>query len=195
VPAAFHGQGLPERGVYVVESTTFDRDGTWEAHIALAGRTTTVPFLVNAKAQVPAPGGGAPKAPSPTPADPLGVDPICTRQPPCPLHSVSLDKLIGAGKPVAVMFATPARCQSRFCGPVLDLLLAQQASYQSRINMVHVEIFKNATDITPVPTIAAWSLESEPWLFGIDGNGVVKGRIDGAFDAPEVKALLDSLVA
>ena len=31
--------------------------------------------------------------------------------------------MIGSGKPVAVMFATPARCQSLYCGPVLDELL------------------------------------------------------------------------
>ena len=47
-------------------------------------------------------------------------DPLCTQDPQCPLHSVSLDQVLGSGKPVAVMFATPARCQTQYCGPVLD---------------------------------------------------------------------------
>ena len=46
-----------------------------------------------------------------------------------------------------------------------------------------------------VPTVEAWHLPSEPWLFGISGDGTVQSRIDGAFGGTEMKALLDSLVA
>ena len=60
---------------------------------------------------------------SPTTTDTLGVDPICTRDPMCPLHTQSLSTVIGAGKPVAALFATPARCQSPYCAPVLDEFL------------------------------------------------------------------------
>ena len=69
------------------------------------------------------PGMAAPGAASPTTADTLGVDPICTRDPMCPLHTQSLSTVIGAGKPVAALFATPARCQSAYCAPVLDEFL------------------------------------------------------------------------
>jgi hypothetical protein len=45
-----------------------------------------------------------------------------------------------------------------------------------------------------VPTLDAWHIESEPWLFGVDGAGTIQSRIDGAFGGTEMKALLDALV-
>ena len=42
---------------------------------------------------------------------------------PALLALVSLAEVIGAGTPVAAMFATPALCASQYCGPVLDELL------------------------------------------------------------------------
>ena len=87
-------------------------------------------------------GASAPTDASPTPTNTLGVDPICTRDPMCPLHTASLDTVIGKGKPVAVLFATPARCQSQYCGPVLDSLLPLVGDYQDRVDIVHVDIYK-----------------------------------------------------
>ena len=45
-----------------------------------------------------------------------------------------------------------------------------------------------------MPTLDAWHIESEPWLFGVDGAGTIQSRIDGAFGGTEMKALLDALV-
>jgi len=195
VAAAFHGDGLEGRGVYSTTGT-FDKAGNWEAHITLNGKAISpLAFAVGATPTMPAPGQAAPRAPSPTTADALGVNPICTRQPACPLHTVSLDRVIGAGKPVAVIFATPARCQSKFCGPTLEIVLNSMPAYGDRIQFVHVEIFKDLQSDEKVPTLGPWRLESEPWLFTIDAAGTVKGRLDGAFDTTEVKAALDALVA
>jgi hypothetical protein len=58
---------------------------------------------------------------------------------------VSLASLIGAGKPVAALFATPARCSSQYCGPVLDEMLHIMAPYQDRITFVHTEIYQAVT--------------------------------------------------
>ncbi len=45
-----------------------------------------------------------------------------------------------------------------------------------------------------MPTLDAWHIESEPWLFGVDATGTIQSRIDGAFGGTEMKALLDALV-
>ena len=125
----------------------------------------------------------------------MGVDPICTRSPVCSLHTKSLKTLIGQGRPVAVMFATPARCQTRYCGPVLDAMLPMVEKYSDRIDFVHVEIYRNNETTDVVPAVSAWGLGGEPWLFGIDSGGLVTARLDGAFDASEIRALLDGLTA
>jgi hypothetical protein len=186
--------GLPKgRGVYVSEPV-LDTAGEWQVE-ARAGRQK-IPFTiaVNQQAAVVLPGAAAPRAASPTTTDTLAVDPICTRDPMCPLHTQSLSTVIGAGKPVAALFATPARCQSMYCAPVLDEFLDVIKPYGDAIVPVHIEIYQKATGTALVPTLAAWGLESEPWLFGIDANGVVQSRVDGAFGGTEMKSVLDGLV-
>lgn len=195
VSAPFHGVGLPnDKGVYVT-SARFDRPGTWEATIETGGTQGKTAFQVVATSLIPAPGMAAPRAASPTKSETLGVDPICTRDPECPLHEVSLAKVIGAGKPVAVMFATPARCTSLVCGPVLDELLGLVGRYQGKIEFIHVEIYRNNASNELLPTLEAWNLETEPWLFGINGAGTIMASLEGAFDTAEISRLLDSLVA
>ncbi len=191
---AFDRAGLPKgRGVYVARPT-FDSAGVWQVEARAQGQK--VPFTIQV-ADAPTavvPGQAAPRDPSPTATDTLGVDPICTRDPECPLHTQSLSTVIGAGKPVAALFATPARCQSQYCAPVLDEFLKTVKSYGDQIVPVHIEIYKKATGAALVPTVEAWHLPSEPWLFGISPDGTVQSRIDGAFGGNEMKALLDALV-
>lgn len=69
--------------------------------------------------------------PTPTIADARGTNPICTRQPQCPFHNVSLDAALKERRPLVVLFATPARCQTDTCGPVLDVLLEERAAIES----------------------------------------------------------------
>ncbi|MGZ8764899.1 MAG: hypothetical protein ACXW2C_04290, partial [Acidimicrobiia bacterium] len=177
VDAELHTEGLPnKRGVYVID-TPLPGSGFWESKLTIAGSELLVPFEVTATPLVVTPGAAAPRAASPTTVDPLGTNPICTQDPPCPLHTVSLDRAIGSGKPVAVMFATPARCQTQYCGPVLTELLGVMSPYQDRVQMVHVEIYRDQTSDAIVPTVEAWALPGEPWLFGIDGAGAVVGRL------------------
>lgn len=195
IPTELLKEGLPKgRGIYVAEAV-FPTAGVWTAQAVLPKQA--VPFAVQVKptAEAPVVGAAAPTAPSPTPVDTLGVDPICTRSPKCPLHDVSLSEVIGR-QPVAVMFATPALCQSQYCGPVLDELLDVMAPYQQKgVAMVHVEIYASTRGATVAPTVEAWGLPSEPWLYTVDASGVIRDRLDGAFATDEVTGALDRLVA
>jgi hypothetical protein len=191
---AYDRAGLPKgRGVYVAYPT-FDAPGTWKVEARAKGRKIPFSIAVNPQPVTLVPGAAAPKAPSPTPTDTLGVKPICTRQPMCPLHTQSLATVIGAGKPVAALFATPARCQSQYCAPVLDEFLKLAGDYGDQIVPVHIEIYQATTGTALVPTLDAWHIQSEPWLFGVDAAGTIQSRIDGAFGGAEMKALLDALV-
>jgi hypothetical protein len=195
VDTTLHEDGLPaRRGVYVAD-VVFDRDGVWQGVCERDGEQLPFAIQVKAKADAPTVGAAAPTAPSPTPANPLDVDPICTRNPMCPLHDRSLDTVIGKGRPVAVLFATPARCTSRYCGPVLDSLLPLVDSYRDRVDIVHVDIYKDLRTNETSPTVTAWALPSEPWLFGVDAAGVVTSRLDGAFGQDEMRTVLESLAA
>jgi hypothetical protein len=195
LPTTLYKSGLPRgRGIYVTEAT-FPEAGVWKAVVLISGKQVPFSVQVNDQAVAPVVGAVAPRAASPTLTNPLGVKPICTRQPQCPLHTVSLADVIGSGKLVAAMFATPARCSSMYCGPVLDEMLGVMARYQDRVTFVHVEIWKGLRGADHSPTVDAWGIETEPWLYTIDGAGIIKGRLDGAIGKQEITAQLDALVA
>jgi hypothetical protein len=194
-PAVLHDRGLdPGRGIYTVDVVT-PTAGTYVAIAGVEGQEVTFAFQVQEQAAAPAVGEAAPREASPTNAAPLDVDPICTRNPTCPLHDVSLDTALAGGRPVAVMFATPARCASRYCGPVLDDLLTLTDAYRDRVTFVHVEIYQNLRTSRVVPTVDAWGLPGEPWLFAVDAGGTVAARLDGAFGTDEQEQLLQQLAA
>jgi hypothetical protein len=196
VDTVLHARGLPKRrGIYTAD-VTLPQAGAYLGVVQVGGKgDASLAFQVQPTSKAPVPGQPAPRAASPTLADPMGVDPICTRNPPCPLHDVSLDTTIGAGKPVAVLLATPALCQSRYCGPVLDDLLTLTDQYKDRITFVHVEIYTNLSGNETTPTVQAWGIQTEPWLFGVDATGNVVSRLDGAFGHDEQQKLLQRLVS
>ena len=100
-----------------------------------------------------------------------------------------------ASEVAAATPAKPARCTSQYCGPVLDSLLPLVDEFAERVDVVHVDIFKNARSEETSPTVTAWGLPSEPWLFGIDAAGVITDRLDGAFGQDEMRSVLENLAA
>lgn len=191
-----HKAGLPKgRGVYVSEPV-LDVPGVWNAIALTRGREVEFAIQVKETPEAPTIGTAAPLVASPTRSERLGVKPICTRVPkPCPLHATSLADLAGSGRPIAVLFATPALCQSAYCGPVLDELLEVSGDYEDRVDFVHVEIYRSNTGADISPTVEAWGLPSEPWLYTIDASGTIAARLDGAFGGDEMTTVLDAIGA
>lgn len=146
-----------------------------------------------ADSQVPTPGQPAVSTPTPTAADDLGVARICTQDPPCGMHEVSLEDALAAGRPIVLLFATPAYCQTVVCGPAVATVDEIRAGGEwGDVAFIHGEIY---TDQPPdVATfVRAWNLPSEPWLFTIDASGTIAERIDGALIAEEVREVVQGL--
>jgi hypothetical protein len=203
-PMTYHAEGLTPQKAYYAVHTTFSGPGAWMARVRSGDERGETPFNVYDPAAppyalTPAIGAPAPVTPTPTTTDTLDVDPICTRTndagdpDPCPLHDVSLAEVIGTG-PVVVTFSTPARCQSQVCGPTLEMLLAEAEAVPG-VTFVHCEIYQNNSTNDQVAAISlatpgTWSLASEPWLFAIDADGVVRAKLEGVFDAAEIRELV-----
>jgi hypothetical protein len=197
VAAARHDEGITERPFYEL-TTTFDHPGVWQARVQHKGETATAAFEVLDPAAVPSPVPGRPllATPTPTTAATQGVSPLCTRSTPCPWHEVSLDQALQSRKPLVVLFATPARCESQTCGPVLDILLTQKDAYEAKgVRFLHVEIYKDLQSQAHVPAVDAYHLTGDPVLYTAGPDGVVKDRITGPFDVADAKAALARLVA
>ena len=67
---------------------------------------------------------------------------IDTRVPPSTMHEADLADVLGT-KPVVLLFATPALCQSRVCGPVVDIAEQVKASYEGDAEFIHMEIYND----------------------------------------------------
>ena len=85
-------------------------------------------------------------------------------------------------EPIMLLFATPQFCQSRVCGPVVDVAEQVQQEYGDEAAFIHMEIYNDNDPSKGVrPQVRAFHLPSEPWLFAINREGVVssvdRGRL------------------
>ncbi len=185
---------------YYPLTATFPEAGTWTASVELDGEPAEQSFVLSDPADVALvqPGSVLPAVETPTVTDARGVDPICTREPTCPLHDVTLSDALAEGRPVALLVGTPAFCQTGLCGPVLDLLLEQVAAYPD-IRFLHAEVYRDAASTGDVatarlaPVVDAMGLTFEPSLFLTDATGRVTARLDNVYDRPELRAALDQV--
>jgi hypothetical protein len=169
---------LPTAGVYTMQLT--DNDGA----------TTSIDIYDPADVAIPQVGAPLPSVDTPTVDNGRGVDPICTRDPACPLHEHTQSSVLESGQPLAYLIGTPAYCKTAVCGPVLDLLLAQQAS-RPDMGMVHAEVYTDDTIEVVAPAVTAYSLNFEPVLFVADASGTLVARLDSIWDESELTAALD----
>lgn len=190
-------QGVPRPFYSLV--TTFDQPGLYTVR-TVGTVVAEADFQVAAPADVTLLGIGdaAPSLATPILGDPQGVDPICTRNPVCPFHSISLDKAIVSGTPTALLVSTPAFCQTASCGPVLEFLVDAVAGRD--LNVIHAEPYADAAakqgDIlqaSPAAIVAATGLTFEPALFAIGADGKVQDWLGFVWDAKETSNLLERL--
>jgi hypothetical protein len=142
---------------------------------------------------IPAVGTSPPRIHTPTVAEVGGdVASIDTRLPPSSMHDADFADVLGK-KPVVLLFATPQLCQSRVCGPVVDVAEQVKASAGDDVEFIHMEIFRNnRIDDGVRPQMAAFHLQTEPWLFVFDRSGKVAARIEGAFSERELEQAISN---
>ena len=150
------------------------------------------PVRVVEDGPVPEPGEPAIKVSTPTKADVGGdLQQIDTRVPPSSMHDSDFADVLGE-KPVMLIFATPALCQSRVCGPVVDIAEQVKADHDGDTEFIHMEIYNdNEPNKGFREQVIKWKLPTEPWAFTIDREGKVAERLEGAFSARELEEALE----
>jgi hypothetical protein len=137
------------------------------------------------------------------------------------LYQISLEEALRNGKPTALLFATPAYCRTAVCAPSLSVLQELQKTYGDRINFIHVEVFRypfresfeaqtavfqklaqegraprpEERNVGLSDPMIVWGLQSEPWLYLIDANGVIVARYEGGITREEMTPALENLIA
>lgn len=111
---------------------------------------------------------------------------ITTRVPPAPkLLDTDFADVVGK-KPVVLLFATPALCQSRTCGPVTDIAEQVRAQSGKGVAFIQQEIYVDNSPPKLRPQVKAWRLQTEPWAYVIDRKGKITARFEGVFSAGEL---------
>lgn len=195
VDVAPRGDGVPR--AYLPVTFTFPTAGTYDLTATYDGADidSTIQVVDPSEIGPPVVGEQLPPVDSPTTERTLEVDPLCSRVPACDLHSVNLRDAVTQGKPIVMLIATPAYCQTAVCGPVLDLVMEQTAG-RTDLNVLHQEVYKNPkgqrdlndAQLAPVPE--AYDLRFEPVLYVTDRTGLIVARADITVDRGELAEML-----
>ncbi|HEU4735504.1 MAG TPA: hypothetical protein VFS48_00560 [Solirubrobacterales bacterium] len=179
----------------------FPKDGEWRIAALIendgALTSTLLPSAeIGTFAKIPRVGQKAPLIHTPT-ADDVGGDlsKITTRIPPDTQNKVDYADALGK-EPIVLLFATPQFCQSRVCGPVVDVTEELKQIYGDKVAFIHMEIYKENDPSNSVrPQVSAFHLPTEPWLFAIGRDGRIKNEIEGAFGVEELTRVVKGLTA
>jgi hypothetical protein len=187
----------------VVYSTELDLPGEGEWRIAAILREdgelkgTLLPSAaVGEFKRIPEVGHEAPRIHTPTAQDAGGdLSKITTRIPPDTQNKVDYAEALGR-EPIVLLFATPEFCQSRVCGPVVDVAEQAKQEYGDKAAFIHMEIYNDNDPGQGVrPQVRAFHLPSEPYLFAIDRDGIVRAAVEGALGLKLMHAAVDKALA
>ena len=205
--AKFRQWPIGAQGVFTT-NLEFDTEGFWEIQV---DTTNTAGGAVTARAAIqvqpetitPSVGRRAPASVTPT-GDQVGdlASITSSPQPDPDLYRLSVDEALGAGKPLVVVFATPAFCVTATCGPQVEIISQLKELFSDRANFIHVEVYKNPHEIEGdrpaggfVEAVSEWNLPTEPWTFIMDQDGLVRAKFEAFTTLEELeKGLRDVLV-
>ena len=208
-----HGDGTlhvheDEFAAIYYANVEFDGPGRWAAELALEfegethGGLLTQAFIVLDKTPEPHIGDPLPASTHLTLRDVDDISAINSSEEPVPaMNELTVAEALATGKPVLVAISTPAFCQTRFCGPLMEeVVVPLWERFGDKVQFVHVEPFlleeaRSNGRLVAVPLLAEWGLQSEPWIFVADRDGVLAAKFEGIASLEEVSDVLLDVVA
>jgi hypothetical protein len=164
-------------------------------HVSISGIRDV---LVKARSASPAVGSRARASATPTLSSVHGrVAKLTTRVPPDRgLLRYSVAGSLRAHVPFVVTFATPRYCESRTCGPVVDVVDQVRRRFAGTgIRFIHVEIYRdNDPRRGENRWVREWHLPSEPWTFLVGRDGTIKAKFEGAVSSRELDSAVRRLL-
>jgi hypothetical protein len=112
-----------------------------------------------------------------------------SRAPDRALYTTSVKQALAAREPFVVTFAMPQYCQTRTCGPGVDVVSAVSKKPSSKgVRFIHVEIYEDNDPAKGVNRwVEQWRLPTEPFTFVVDRTGVIRTKLEGAFSLAELE--------
>ncbi len=212
VDAAYLAAGVG-RGLYRA-AVEFDCVGEWGAEITLAladgsQASERLRFVVHAAGPTPAIGEPVPHSDSLTATTPEEIALISTDQDPYPAaYDKTIAESVSAGRPALVFFATPAFCQTGFCGPMVELVKSVAREHEGDVEYVNVEPYElhmtenglqplldEAGQLQPVQAARDYGIPVEPYLFVVDAAGNAFAKFEGIVGDDELRAAIADVLS
>lgn len=204
--AQYYGKGLPV-GIYVTYPT-FPVAGAWgvevEATLPNQAKPAVSRLRIDVLAQDPTPALGSKAIPVDTPTVKNNPDlsKITSDAQPNPaLYQISVSDALKNGKPTVILFGTPGFCKTATCGPSIKVLGTLQKQFGDQANFIHVEVYQYpfgesvvANPPKLVPAMAAWGLQSEPWLFIMGKDGTILYKYEGGITLEETEPVMKDIL-
>ena len=194
-----HTAATDVRGLYVTQ-LNFSRPGLWGLEIStsekggLSAVARTTVTVLDAP-HTPAVGSPAPRSRNLIASDVKNLREIDTSLRPDPrLHQVRIADAMAQGKPQLIVFATPQFCTSRMCGPVVDIVRTLLPIYGKRVAFIHQEIWQDFGEKKMFPAVEQWRLDTEPWVFLVDGKGIIRAKFEGLMTMGEIESALQQIL-
>jgi len=193
-----HDDAFAVQGLYVAQ-VHFAQAGTWGIALRAwegSGPVHTVHFAVVVRdtPATPALGTTAPRSRNLIASDVTHLRAIDTSpEPDARLHQVRIAEAIDQGRPQLIVFATPQFCTSRMCGSVVDLVRTLVPAYAPRVAFTYQEFWQDFAMQQVFPTVDEWHLETEPWIFVVDGQGIIRAKFEGLVTVQELENALQQL--
>ncbi|MDA0302384.1 MAG: hypothetical protein O2822_07645 [Chloroflexi bacterium] len=188
--AAFHAFPDGIRGLHST-AMTFDRAGDWTISASVPrpdGSTAliSIPVTIAERASAPVIGSSAPKSKNRTARDVPSLDHLTTgTEPDAALYQHRVADSIAAGRPLVVIFTSPAFCTTPLCGPQVEEASDLVKQYGDRVGFVHIDLFENPHEIKGdlsrakrSPLLKDWGLRTDQWTFVIGADGRVAARFE-----------------
>jgi len=110
--------------------------------------------------------------------------------PPDDWHHATIADGLAQHKPMILYFGEPGFCKTRTCGPTVVVLQKLFPTYGGRFLFEHIEDhYPAGPDETSKdnPVFDAFGLQTDPWIFFVNADGIIADRFEGAVTVDELQ--------
>jgi hypothetical protein len=187
-----------ELGGLFVANVSFDEPGRYSLLVEPTDGGQLQGFSVievKERSASPSLGTKAPPSDNPTIAD-AAPERITTARPPdVALLRHSIRDSLARRQPFVVVFATPAFCKTRACGPTVGVVDAVRRRIGDSVRFIHVEVYEENDPTRGVNRwMKQWKLPTEPWIFVVDETGTIRAKFEGLASVRELELAVRAIL-
>jgi hypothetical protein len=126
------------------------------------------------------------------------IEKIDSGVPPDSWHTATIADGLAQHKPMVLYFGEPGFCKSRTCGPTVQVVKEFEQQEGTAFLIEHIEDhFPAGPDETATinPTFAAFGLQTDPWIFFVNSQGVISDRFEGPVTVAELMSAAQGTLA